>query len=173
MQCDTMHSIDAWAGLKCRGLMMVSAVLMIVAMHLLIWNPQHKQKMARSNYLVHFFPFPHPKYYCYKNTRWELLAYYNLETLGEGVSLTTRNTKEADTGSTYHTGWDWFGCVINPLVLSSGKFSYFKYPGVPLTSSASLSLSLSSTIVWPFNPLLCPLACPLAWILYFSRCLKR
>ena len=48
---------------------------------------------------------------------------------------------------------------------------------VPLASSASLSLSLSSTIVWPFNPLLCPLlwplAWPLAWILYFSRCLKR
>ena len=49
------------------------------------------------------------------------------------------------------------------------------YIFVPLTSSASLSLSLSSTIVWPFNPLLCPLlwplACPLAWIWYFSRCL--
>ena len=50
------------------------------------------------------------------------------------------------------------------------------YIFVPLTSSASLSLSLSSTIVWPFNPLLCPLlwplACPLAWIWYISRCFK-
>ena len=93
------------------------------AMHLLMWNPQHKQKTTRSNCLVHFFLFPHPKSYYFKNTRWELVAYYNLETLGEGVSLTTRNTREADTGSTYHRGWDWFGCVINPLVLSSGEFS--------------------------------------------------
>ena len=104
-------------------------------------------------------------------------AYYNLETLGEGVSLTTRNTREADTGSTYQRGWDWFGCVINPLHWSFLRVSFQISRCVSLTSSASLSLSLSSTIVWPFNPLLCPLlwplACPLAWIWYFSRCLKR
>ena len=74
-----------------------------------------------------------------------MLAYYNLETLGEGVSLTTRNTREADTGSTYQG--DRIGLAVIPLVLSPGEFFYFKYPGVPLTSSASLSLSLSSTIV--------------------------
>ena len=113
------------------------------AMHLLIWNPQHKQKTARSNCLVHFFPFPHPKSYCYKNTRWELLAYYDLETLGEGVSLTTRNTREADTGSTYCRGWDWFGCVINPLVLSSGEFSCFKYLHICATHLLCLTFTFT------------------------------
>ena len=115
-----------------------------------------------------------------------------LEKLGEGASLTTRNTRDADTGSTW-TATKWTkvkkrvyllkrGMSLLGRLLSNNIFWAETFirnqcetsgPWSSLTSSASLSLSLSSMMVCPLNPLPCPLLWPLLWPLAWNSVLHN